>query len=78
MNEKDELVLCDYKTDRLSDTEKKNDRLLKFKMKERHGEQLTYYALAVKELMGRLPDHVLIYSTAAGRAVEIDVDLPEK
>ena len=40
-------------------------------MKERHGEQLSYYAMALKELLGRAPDHVLVYATAAGRAVEI-------
>lgn len=78
VNENGELVLCDYKTDRLSDAEKESDRLLRFKMKKRHGEQLTYYALALKELMGHLPDRVLVYATAAGRAVEIDVDLSEK
>lgn len=78
VNENGELILCDYKTDRLSTLEKENDHLLKSKMRKRHGEQLTYYALALKELMGRLPDRILIYATAAGRAVEIDVDLPEK
>lgn len=71
----DRLILCDYKTDRLSDAEKKSDRLLADTMKKRHGEQLTYYALAIKELIGRLPDRVLVYATAAGRAVEIDVNV---
>lgn len=69
----DRLVLCDYKTDRLSKAELESDRLLAFSMKKRHGEQLTYYALALKELLGRTPDRVLVYATAAGRAVEIDV-----
>lgn len=71
----DRLVLCDYKTDRLSKKEKASDKLLAYAMKKRHGEQLTYYALALKELMGRYPDRVLVYATAAGRAVEIDVDI---
>ena len=44
-------------------------------MKKRHGEQLTYYALALRELMGRSPDRVMVYATAAGRAVEIDLNI---
>lgn len=71
----DRLILCDYKTDRLSDAEKKSNSLLADTMKKRHGEQLTYYALAIKELIGRLPDRVMVYATAAGRAVEIDVNV---
>ncbi|MBR2907537.1 MAG: helicase-exonuclease AddAB subunit AddA [Clostridia bacterium] len=71
----DRMILCDYKTDRLSEKEKASDKLLALTMKKRHGEQLTYYALALKELMGRFPDRVMVYATAAGRAVEIDVDV---
>ena len=65
------LILCDYKTDRLSEKELKSDALLAYTMKQRHGEQLTYYTLALEQLMGRKPDRVLVYATAAGRAVEV-------
>jgi ATP-dependent helicase/nuclease subunit A len=65
------LILCDYKTDRLSEKEIASDALLAYTMKQRHGEQLTYYTLALEQLMGRKPDKVLVYATAAGRAVEI-------
>ena len=65
------LILCDYKTDRLSEKEIASDALLAYAMKQRHGEQLTYYALALEQLMGRKPDRILVYATAAGRAVEV-------
>jgi ATP-dependent helicase/nuclease subunit A len=65
------LILCDYKTDRLSEKEIESDALLAYVMKQRHGEQLTYYTLALEQLMGRKPDRVLVYATAAGRAVEV-------
>lgn len=68
------LILCDYKTDRLSDAEKANDRLLADVMRRRHGEQLTYYTLALEQLLAKKPDRVLVYATAAGRAVEIPLD----
>ena len=67
------LILCDYKTDRLSEKEIASDALLAYAMKQRHGEQLTYYALALEQLMGRKPDRILVYATAAGRAVEIQL-----
>ena len=65
------IVLCDYKTDRLSKEELTDDTALIHKMRERHGEQLSYYALAIEQLLGRKPDRILIYATAAGRAVEL-------
>ena len=65
------IVLCDYKTDRLSKEELTDDTALIRKMRERHGEQLSYYALAIEQMMGRKPDRILVYATAAGRAVEV-------
>ena len=70
-DENGRLILADYKTDRISDAERRDDVLLTAKMKERHGEQLSYYALAVEQLLGQKPDEILVYVTAAGRAVSI-------
>lgn len=70
------LVLCDYKTDRItekmlhSDTSYDDIRGL---MTQRHGEQLSYYRKAVKELFGRYPDEVIIYLTQNGLSYHIDV-----
>ena len=71
IDKNDRLVLCDYKTDRVSENAKANDRLLAAVMKNNHGRQLSYYALALEQLVGRKPDEILVYSTAAGKAVEI-------
>ncbi len=70
------LVLCDYKTDRItekmlhSDTSYDDIRGL---MTQRHGEQLSYYRKAVKELFGRYPDEVIIYLTQNGLSYHIDI-----
>lgn len=70
------LVLCDYKTDRItkkmlqSSTSYKEIREL---MTQRHGEQLSYYRKAVKELFGRYPDEVIIYLTQNGMSYPIDI-----
>ncbi len=66
-----EIVLCDYKTDRLS-TEEKNDReLLMTNMKQKHGEQLSQYRYAAKQIFGKEPGRIYIYSLALGEAIEI-------
>ncbi len=72
-SENGEIILCDYKTDYLTPNELKNERLAKSKLSERHARQLSYYALAVKELLGRSPDKILIYSLPLGKAVEIEI-----
>jgi ATP-dependent exoDNAse (exonuclease V) beta subunit len=64
------LVLCDYKTDRLRPTERRDPEAARRALWERHGRQLHYYALAVEQLFGRRPDAVLLYSTALGRAFD--------
>ncbi len=70
VNQKDELVLCDYKTDRLS-REARNDRKkAAAELFERHGEQLSYYSSAIKSIMGKEPDKIYIYSLAFGDALE--------
>ena len=64
------LVLLDYKTDRLTPQELDAPALAAKTLSARHGQQLYYYALAVRALCGRLPDRVLIYSLPLGEAVE--------
>ena len=70
-NDAGELILCDYKTDRLSDAERKNPALAAKMLSDRHGEQLSYYAKALQEICGKAPDRILIYSLPLGEAVEI-------
>ncbi|MBQ8351102.1 MAG: UvrD-helicase domain-containing protein [Clostridia bacterium] len=74
------LWLIDYKTDRLTREEKQNPAAAAQKLCARHGMQLSYYAAALREMFGRLPDRVLIYSLALGDAIELpqkDLRLPE-
>ena len=66
-----EIILCDYKTDKIS-LEEKNDRELLVKnMRDRHKDQLEEYRFAVKEIFGKNPSRVFIYSIPLGEIVEI-------
>lgn len=65
------LVLCDYKTDRLTREELKDGELARKTLSERHGEQLGYYSLALERIMGRRPDRVCIFSLHAGCAFDV-------
>ena len=67
------LILCDYKTDRLTAEELKDPCLAAQKLSERHGEQLSYYARALEEICGKRPDKTLIYSLPLGEAVEVKI-----
>ena len=71
-DENGEMILCDYKTDRLTEEMAENDSLLKKEMYRRHGDQLSYYTKAVERLFERKCKKVLIYSTAAKKAIEIE------
>ena len=68
-----EIILCDYKTDYLTPEELSDESLVIKKMKDRHGRQLEYYAMAIERFLGRGPDKILIYSLPFGEAVEIPV-----
>ncbi len=72
------LWLFDYKTDRLTREEKNNPNLAKEKLAARHALQLSYYALACRDIFGRLPDRVLIYSLPLGDVLDIPVILPQE
>jgi ATP-dependent helicase/nuclease subunit A len=69
----DNLILCDYKTDRLSIDALNDRQLAKQFLSERHAQQLKYYAQAIELIMGRKPDKIYIYSLAFGDAIEIEV-----
>lgn len=67
------ITLCDYKTDRVTKEERADLSLLTSHLTERHGAQLRQYADAIREVFGRAPDRVCIFSLPLGEAVEIEV-----
>ena len=69
----DQIVLCDYKTDRLSGEMLKNKNLATRYLAEKHSQQLGYYSKAIESILGRKPDKVYIYSLAFGDTLEIDI-----
>lgn len=69
--ENGELWLIDYKTDRLNAAEKRDKAAAARKLGERHARQLSYYALACRDMFGRLPDRVLLYSLALGDSIAL-------
>lgn len=62
INEKDELVLVDYKTDRNVD-----EKVLR----DRYSNQLNMYKLALKKSLKRDVNKVFIYSTYLNKAIEV-------
>ena len=73
-DENGDLVLADYKTDYLTQEEKDDPMLAIAKLTERHSEQLSYYREAVKQIFGREPSRICIYSLPLGEAVDIVTD----
>ena len=67
------LILVDYKTDRISDEERTDSTLLADRLGKLHGHQLACYAEAIRDLLGRTPDEMRIYSLPLGRELEISV-----
>ncbi len=65
------LVLCDYKTDRLSPEAMINKQKATEELFERHSQQLYYYSKAVEQIMEKKPDKIFIYSLAFGDALEV-------
>ncbi len=68
LEEADDYVLIDYKTDRTPSDRHAARRLLV----ERHREQLTYYAAACREVYGKPPRRILLYSLALGESIEVE------
>lgn len=65
------LHLIDYKTDRLTREERADRRLGEEKLRKAHTLQLSYYALAISEMFGKLPKTIGVYSLHLGDEVEI-------
>ena len=66
-----DLVLIDYKTDRLTQAEKKNTALFRERMKKRHENQLFYYKKAIKQLFSKEPSKTYLYSLSLGELIEL-------
>ena len=71
--ESGELLLIDYKTDRLSKRELENRDLAVEKLTRAHASQLSYYKMAVEKMFGRPPVSVAVYSLPLGDTVEIKI-----
>lgn len=65
------LILIDYKTDRLSPFELSHRKAAEKKLRERHFRQLGYYARALNEMFGKFPDMTLIYSLPLGDTISV-------
>lgn len=65
------MTLCDYKTDRLTEEELADPEKAAARMREVHGQQLSYYAAALEQLEGKRPDRICIFSLHLGRELEI-------
>ena len=69
----DKIKLYDYKTDRLTRNELNSDELAKEKLSNKHAQQLSYYAMACKEMFGKKCDSIQIYSTHSAKLYDIDI-----
>ena len=71
VDDRGDIHLVDYKTDRLSRAELENRRLATYKMNEKHSLQLTYYSLAIEKMFGKRPKTVSVYSMPLGDTLPI-------
>ena len=71
IDNKGDIHLIDYKTDRLTREERADRHLGEEKLRTAHTTQLSYYALAIKEMFGKLPKTIGVYSLHLGVEVEI-------
>lgn len=67
------LHLIDYKTDRLTKEERENSALGEEKLRKAHTLQLSYYCDAIRQMFGKTPSRVGVYSLHLGKEVEIFV-----
>lgn len=65
------IELCDYKTDRITAEERNNPDLYCARLRETHTAQLEQYKIAVRELYGKEPDRISIFSLPLGESVQI-------
>lgn len=66
------VVLCDYKTDYLTREEISQPSLAAEKLRARHAQQLSYYAMAIEAMVGKPPSEILIYSLPLGDTIRIE------
>ena len=66
-----EIIICDYKTDRISAEERRDPALLAENMRRKHADQLSEYKYAVTNIFGRAPDKIYIYSVPLGTTIEL-------
>ncbi|MBQ4324347.1 MAG: UvrD-helicase domain-containing protein [Clostridia bacterium] len=74
--EEGELILVDYKTDRLTREELESPQLAARKLVGRHGTQLRYYALAAELIFGKRPTHTYLYALQSGLCYEVPDEPP--
>ncbi len=63
------IILVDYKTDFLTAEELQDPTLAEQKLKERHGEQLSYYQRAIEQMFGAPPAQTVIYSLPLAKSI---------
>ena len=71
-DEKGDLTLVDYKTDRLPREALHDAALAAEILSKKHREQLSYYAVAVEQMFGKRPKYIRVYSLHLGDTVEIE------
>lgn len=71
LDEKGDYYLVDYKTDRLTYEERKNEALAEKKLRDAHSRQLSYYALAVEKIFGKRPTRIEVYSLHLGKTISV-------
>ena len=72
IDEKGNIELYDYKTDRLSTALMADPSAAKRKMNDDHALQLSYYAYAVEQIFGRKCKRVCIYSTHSAELYDVE------
>ncbi len=65
------VTVVDYKTDTFTRAQHADPEECARILRQRHGAQLGYYRLALAELLGRTPEHTLIYSFDLDREIEL-------
>ena len=67
------LVLVDYKTDRITASAHADPNRLVEDMLRHHASQLECYSRAIRQLFGKVPDQILIYSLPLGRTIPLPI-----
>ena len=70
-NKDGSIYVCDYKTDSVSEEERKDRKLLENNMIARHKNQLIQYKKAIEAIYEKSPDKLYIYSMQLGEIFEV-------